>query len=128
MLQATGAAGDHLGYGSSSARALDRARTAGSAHHDASQDVFHAIYWNLECYERNVEVTLDEKDRLEFTKLRQSIEKNVGKAEQTANQLGHAIKNPRSKQKDIEALENELSKDAILLNNLQQSLIMYVSQ
>lgn len=128
MLQATGAAGDHLRYGSSSARALDRARTAGTAHHDASQDVFHAVYRNLECYERDVGVTLGEKDRVHFTKLKKSIEKNVGKAQQTANQLRCATRDRRSKKKDIEALENELSQDAILLNNLLQLLMMYVSQ
>ncbi|KAG7005296.1 hypothetical protein G7Y79_00020g048240 [Physcia stellaris] len=124
VLQATGAAGDHLGYGSSSARALDRARTAGSAHHDASQDVFHAIHWNLECYERDVGITLDEKDRVEFTKLKESIEKNVGKAQQTASQLRYATRDRRSKKKDIEALELELGQDAILLNNLLQQLMI----
>ena len=71
---------------------------------------------------------MNEKDREEFTRLKKSIEQSVEKAHQTAKQLRYAIRDHRSNKKDIEALENELSKDAIMLNTLQQSFILYVSQ
>lgn len=96
-------------------------------HNNAGQELFSAVYSNLQIYQDLVEPNVDETDRVFASNLRKSIYRTVKESQETAQQLYNATKDKRTKPEAIKAMADKLGEYAKYLNNLQLAMIKSVA-